>query len=385
MECNTRELVIDSGSLYDHFTKVKDRRKKRGVRYQLPTLLLLIVLAKICGEDKPYGIADWVQCRKEMLLDVLQLEYWRLPDHSTYERILASHEPEIDQTVSDFLGQLPAVEQSQIITLDGKTVRGTITAADRFGVHLLAAYLPEAGIVLKQLPVEKEKENEIVVAPQLLKSLNLEEKVVVGDAMQTQRALSSQIVDAGGDYVWIAKDNQPKTREAIELLFARQKPVRGQGCPPMDFVTAQTTEKEHGRLEERKITVSSMLNDYMDWPFVQQVFQLERRFTYGGSGKEHYEIQYGLTSLNAKQATPEKLLELIRSEWGIENGLHYRRDVTFLEDKTRITCKARARAMACINNLIIALFCKQGFSNHARARRFFDANPLAALSLILRL
>lgn len=71
-----------------------------------------------------------------------------------------------------------------------------------------------------------------------------------GDAMQTQRALSSQIVDAGGEYVWIAKDNQPKTREAIELLFAPNA-VRGQGRPPMDFVTAQTTEKAHGRLEAK--------------------------------------------------------------------------------------------------------------------------------------
>lgn len=385
MECNTAEFVVETGSLYDHFMKMEDSRKKRGIRYSLPTLLLLIVLAKICGEDKPYGIADWVPCRKDMLLEALQLKYPRLPHHSTYERILESHEQTIDKAISEFLGKLPAVEQSQVITLDGKTARGTITGEDRFGVHLLAAYLPQAGIVLKQLPVEKEKENEIVVAPRLLESLNLEEKVVVGDAMQTQRALSSQIVDAGGDYVWIAKDNQPKTREAIELLFAPQKPVRGQGFPPMDFVSAQTTEKEHGRLEERTITVSSMLNDYMDWPCVQQVFKLERRFTYGSSGKVHHEIQYGLTSLSAKQAVPEKLLELVRSEWGIENGLHYRRDVTFLEDKTRMTRKAMARAMACINNLIIALFSKQGFSNHARARRIFDANPFAALSLILRL
>lgn len=385
MECNTAEFIVETGSLYDHFMKMEDRRKKRGIRYSLPTLLLLIVLAKICGEDKPYGIADWVQCRKDMLLEALQLKYPRLPHHSTYERILESHEQTIDEAISEFLGKLPAVEQSQVITLDGKTARGTITGEDRFGVHLLAAYLPQAGIVLKQLPVEKEKENEIVVAPRLLESLNLEEKVVVGDAMQTQRGLSSQIVDAGGDYVWIAKDNQPKTREAIELLFAPQKPVRGQGSPPMDFVSAQTTEKEHGRLEERTITVSSLLNEYIDWPFVQQVFKLERRFTYASSGKTHHEIQYGFTSLSAKQAVPEKLLELVRSEWGIENGLHYRRDVTFLEDKTRMTRKAMARAMACINNLIIALFSKHGFSNHARARRIFDANPFAALSLILRL
>jgi predicted transposase YbfD/YdcC len=102
---------------------------------------------------------------------------------------------------------------------------------------------------------------------------------------------------------------------------------------------------------------------------------LERRFTYRNSGKVHHEIQYGLTSLSAKQATPQKLLKVIRSEWGIENGLHYRRDVTFLEDRTRMTRKAMARAMACINNLVIALFYKHGFTNHARARRIFDANP----------
>jgi len=112
---------------------------------------------------------------------------------------------------------------------------------------------------------------------------------------------------------------------------------------------------------------------------------LKRRFTYTRSGKVQHEIQDGLTSLNVKQASPKRLLELIRAEWGIENGLHYHRDVTFREDKTRMTCKHKARAMACVNNLIIALLCKQGFTNHARARRFYDANPFATLALILRL
>jgi predicted transposase YbfD/YdcC len=385
VESNITEFVVDAGSLYDHFTAIKDMRKKRGIRYSLPTILLLIVLAKLCGEDKPYGIADWVQSRKEMLLDVLQLGYPRLPHHTTYGRILDEHESEIDRVVSEYLGKLPQVEQEAVITLDGKTVCGTITQADRFGLHLLAAYLPGAGIVLKQLPVEKDKENEIGVAPQLLESLNLEEKVVVGDAMQTQRGLSSQIVDAGGDFVWIVKGNQPKTREAIERLFAPQKQMPGQGCPLMDFSTAQTIDKNHGRLEERTIMVSSLLNDYIDWPAVQQVFKLERRFTYENSNKVHHEIQYGLTSLNAGRANPEKLLEVVRSEWGIENGLHYRRDVTFQEDKTRMTRKNMAQAMACLNNLVIALFCKQGFTNHARARRILDANPLAALAIICRL
>jgi len=385
MECNTSEFIVEPGSLYEHFMQVEDKRKKRGIRYSLPTLLALIVLAKLCGEDKPYGIADWIQGRKELLLAALQLTYPRLPHHSTYRRILDRHEREIDRKVSMFLGKLPGVEQARLVSMDGKTARGTVTRADPFGVHQLEAYLPALGIVLKQLPVEKEKENEITVAPQLLEGLNLKEKVVVSDAMHTQRGLSSQIVEAGGDFLWTIKDNQPKTREAIEQLFAPQKRVPGQGCPPMDFATAQICGKEHGRLEERTVVVSSLLNEYLDWPYVQQVFKLERQFIYTNSGKVHHEIQYGLTSLHQRRAAPKELLEMVRAEWGIENGLHYRRDVTFLEDKTRMTRKGTARAMTCINNLVIALFCKHGFTNHAQARRIFDANPLAALTIILRL
>ncbi len=101
-------------------------------------------------------------------------------------------------------------------------------------------------------------------------------------------------------------------------------------------------------------------------------------FTKMKDGRKKRGIRYKLPTLIL-------LIVLAKICGGIENGLHYRRDVTFLEDKTRMTRKAMARAMACINNLIIALFYKEGFSNHARARRFFDANPLTALALILRL
>jgi Transposase DDE domain len=155
--------------------------------------------------------------------------------------------------------------------LDGKSVRGTITAEDPFGLHLLAAYLPGEGVVLMQMVVEKDKENEIVVAPKLLICLDLRNKVVVADAMHTQRSLSIQIKEAGGDYMWIVKDNQPMTRQAIEQLFAPETPVPGLGCPPMDFQQARTVNKPHGRLEEWTITVSSLLKDYLDWPGVVPV------------------------------------------------------------------------------------------------------------------
>lgn len=378
--------VINIGDLLSYLLRVKDGRKPRGKRYDLRMILVIFILAKLCGQNKIYGIADWAQQRSSFLVEALQLKRQRLPHHSTYRRVLAEEidEEELEQIVGEYLSKLPRKGQSVVIVIDGKTVRGTITWEDPFGLHLLAAYLPGEGIVLMQMAVEKDKENEIVVAPKLLECLDLRNKVVIGDAMHTQRQISMQIVASGGDFVWIVKDNQPATRQAIELLFSPEPPpIPGTGCPPKDFRCAKTVDKQAGRLEERKITVSSLLNDYLDWPHLGQVFMLERRFTNLATGEISCEVQYGLTSLTAQAANPERILSIIRSEWGIESGLHYRRDVTFEEDKTRMTRKSMGRVMAIINNLVIGLLNSKGYANHAHARRVFDASPDKALALIL--
>jgi len=294
-------MIISVGELLSYLMRIKDGRKHRGIRYRLEIILVLFILAKLCGQNKTYGIADWVQQRSEYLTEALRLERKRLPHHSTYRRILTDEVDgdELERIVGEYLSQLPRSGQDIVIAIDGKTVRGTITLDDAFGLHLLAAYLPGEGIVLMQMVVEKDKENEIVVAPKLLKCLDLRNKVVVGDAMHTQRQLSFQIVASGGHFVWIVKDNQANTRQAIEQLFAPEKDIPGLGNPPMDFRSATTVEKQAGRLEERTITVSSMLNDYLDWPHLGQVFKLERRFTQLSTGETEYEVQYGLTSLTA--------------------------------------------------------------------------------------
>ena len=84
------------------------------------------------------------------------------------------------------------------------------------------------------------------------------------------------------------------------------------------------------------------------WPHLGQVFRLDRRFTNLSTGEVECEVRYGLTSLTVQMADPKRLLMIVRSEWGIENGLHYRRDVTFQEDQTRMTEKSMGRTMAII-------------------------------------
>jgi predicted transposase YbfD/YdcC len=350
----------------------------------LVTVLVYVILAKLAGQKHVRGIAEWIEHRKEALAEALGLRKARAPHPSTYSRILG-HAVDIEQferVVSEFFAHQPGAGQSVVIAVDGKTVRGTIAAGETQGLHLLAAYLPQEGWVLAQVEVGG-KENEIKAAPRLLKCLDLRDKVVTADALLAQRALSLQIVEAGGDYVWVIKDNQPQLRQDINLLFQPEQCPKGFSPALKDFRTASTVEKGHGRLEQRHITVSTELKDYLDWPYAEQVFKLERDFERLQDGKTTHTLVYGVTSLKAQQAGPQRLLRLIRSHWGIENGLHYRRDETLGEDRCRLRTGHAVRAMVIINNLVLGLLLRQGVSNVPAAQRRFDAHPEEALSLIL--
>lgn len=383
-EINEQGILFDIGSLYHYLERLTDHRKPRGLRYRLVTILVLIFLAKLAGEDCPTGIAEWAKNREAPLVAMLRLPYPKVPHHSTYRRILAEviDVEEFEALAGQFLQQQAEAGLSVVIAMDGKTLRGTIPSGETQGVHLLAAYLPEEGLVLMQVEVDG-KENEITAAPRLLECLDLRGKVVIGDAMHTQRELSAQILAAGGDYLWIVKDNQPRLREDIEKLFAPEVTRPGLGKVGNDFQSASTVNSRHGRLEKRTITTSSLLNDYSDWPGLGQVFKLQRRRELRATGEVTQEVVYGITSLSAKQAHPKRTLKLVRTYWGIENGLHYRRDATLNEDRTRMKQANAAHALAIINNLVIGLLLKNGESNVASARRKYCARPQAALELIL--
>jgi hypothetical protein len=273
---------VDLSGLWARLSALRDARHARGKRYALATVLLLVVLAKLAGEDRPSGIADWVKHRRAQLAAAL-------------ERALG-----------------------------------------------------------------------------------------VADAQHTQRPLSQQIVAAGGAYLWFAKDNQPTLRADIELLFAADRRTVEGGRAPDDFRRARTVEKGHGRRELRELTASAELAGYSDWPGLAQVFRLERERHVVKTGKCERAVGYGLTSLPPTEASPARLLALARAYWGIENGLHYRRDVTFHEDATRLTQGHAGRAMAALNNLVIGLLRLAGFTNLAAARRRCAAALASILASLAR-
>lgn len=368
-------LVFDLEALYVCLEQLADRRRRQGRRYRLADLLLIGVLAKLAGYDTSRAMAHWAKLRATELAVLFHLKRAAMPHYSTWSRVLGSA---VDpQQVEEVLGQFfarasqPAVPTrgSIHVAMDGKTLRGTIPLGATNGVHLLAIYQPKQGVVLAQMRVD-EKSNEITHAPQLLTQVDLRGVLGSSDAMFDQRELSVQIVEAGGDYLWTVKDNQEGLREDIAVLFEPERPRAGTSALPTDFRTVRTVDKGHGRLEKRALTVSRRLSDYSTWPYLAQVFKLESQRT-DALGRTKTETRYGVTSLPAQLASPQRLLDLTRGHWGVENGLHYRRDATLREDHSQLRMGHAPHMLAVLNNIVLGLLARQGETNVAQARRAF--------------
>src|SRR4029078_4065486 len=141
MECNPSEgQLFDVGSLSAEFSQLSDSRKARVKRYPLAMILTLIVLAKVCGEDKPSGIAEWVKHRMGWLCEVLKLGWKRMPHHSSYERIMGQvvRWEELEQLVSRMLSGKRYFGKQVLVAIDGKVLRGTLDEKQG-GVYLLVA------------------------------------------------------------------------------------------------------------------------------------------------------------------------------------------------------------------------------------------------------
>lgn len=245
--------ALDLTALCEHLESVPDQRHARGRRYPLAYILMVIVLAKLSGMTSPFGIAEWAKSRGEPLAKMFRQKRLTAPSLNTLRRTLtdAVFMNQLHMALGRYLYQMYGGLQSVLTTLDGKTLRGTIPKGETRGVHLLAVYLPEEGIVLAQVAVDS-KANEITAAPEVLAAVDLKGRVVCGDAMFTQRDLSVQILAQGGDYLWFAKGNQPTLKADVERFFTpcpQAKPRRASIA-----LTATSTKMQRGRFERRTLS-----------------------------------------------------------------------------------------------------------------------------------
>lgn len=369
-------------ALVERLHGVPDLRDPRGVRYPLPIVLTVAVLAKLAGHGKLRAVADWAGLRAKQLCPLIGFERTTLPHPTTWSRIfgMALDPQALDEVIGEFFSELCSSPIGKgrkrraglTITIDGKTLRGTIPLGTTQGVHLVAAYLPDVGVVLAQLEVQQ-KANELTVAPTLLAQLDLTGVVVTGDAMFAQRNLSVQVVKGGGDYLWKVKENQAELLDDIKTLFDPPPLTKSEALGwdmPADLERARTIDKGHGRIEERQIWVSSALKGYSDWPYLEQVFKLKCHVV-DGLGQITEGVHYGVTSLPRTAASPHRLLALVRNHWGIENGLHHRKDVSLAEDHSQVRMGQAPHVLASLNNVVVGLAINHGETKLPEAQRAF--------------
>jgi predicted transposase YbfD/YdcC len=159
-------------------------------------------------------------------------------------------------------------------------------------------------------------------------------------------------------------------------------PILAQWARRISPRRAETLDKGHGRLEQRRLWASTALNEYVNFPHVAQVCRIERETVELKSGKQRSETVFTITSLAPEQADPHQLLQLNRGQWAIENRSHYVRDMAFDEDRSRIRVGTGAAMMACLRNFAIALARLNGFTNIAAALRAFANQPRRALAAV---
>jgi predicted transposase YbfD/YdcC len=371
---NDEGRLFNIGELHNVLEQVPDNRDEKGMRYTIGILLIVYILAKLCGENTPYGMAEWAKMRATELQNLFGYHRLVQPSNKTLQRLTDTtlEDKALQKTLRHYLHQKYGGQQSVLVTIDGKTLRGTIPKGKTRGVHLLAAYLPEEGVVLLQIEVQH-KENEIVAAPVLLQELDLKGRVVSGDAMFTQRDISVAVLAQGGDYLWFVKDNQKTLRQDVERFFQEVEHAPGWYVEPLPQAVAEETCKQSGRIETRRLTAIPDEHNYLNWPGVNTVFKLERHVFCPAKGDEWSEVVFGITSLSFTTTIARNLLTWTRQHWAIETRWHYRRDVTLGEDATRMKETHQAKVVATINNFIVALANYLGFSNLASARRCFQA------------
>ena len=428
-----RLRVSGERGLLEYLAQVTDHRKPKGRRHDLAAILVVVVVARLCGANSVYAAAQFAATMPQEALRRCGIRYnARLglhvpPSHKTIKRaVRAVDAAAADEQLCAWLRAEAAAGRLnwRHIAIDGKTVRGAVRP-DGTQPHLLAAYDVTAGTVLGQASVGA-KTNEITCFVPLLHAIldsprasspghdgdgdgdgddagagagagaGAELVIVTADALHTQAGHVEAMNKLRIGWILDLKDNQPGLYALADAHPWHEEPV-----------LHATAETGHGRHEIRTIRVTSQVPDGITrrFPGTSQMMLIERyrhdvrgsaataacravgddpHMTCAAGAKISCETVLALTALTPAQAGPEFLLARNRGHWGIENGLHLRRDTTYAEDASRLRAGDAPRLFASIASTVVSVLNDADLTNHAAARRdlAWDRTGLRALGLL---
>lgn len=337
------------------FSGLEDPRVDRTKRHVLADVIVIAVLAVVCGADDWDDVSLFARIREAWLTELLGLRHG-VPSTSTFKRVFRALDPvAFANAFASWTRALVGTNlEGKLVAIDGKTLRGSFKEPSKKGaIHLVTAWVVENKVVFGQLGTDA-KSNEITVIPELLKMLALKGATVTIDAMGCQRNIAAQIVESGGDYVLALKGNQPTLAEEVEAAFVTAEIAEE---PLKHEQRYEETEKAHGRIQRRcviALDVADRLTRTHQWKGLRSIIMVDSTRTV--DGEQSQELRYYISS---HKPDAQMLARCIRQHWSIENNQHWELDVTFREDRSRIRDGSGPDNFAALRRMALSMVTKE--------------------------
>lgn len=347
-----RESELKRSIVEEFLGCIEDPRVERTRKHALETILVVSLLAVLCGADSFVGIERFAKAKLEWLETFLDMS-GGIPSHDTIGRVFAALDAKaLAEAFRRWTMVMATTSSEKLIAIDGKTLRRSFKqAGDSSFVHMVSAWSASNGLVLGQVKTS-EKSNEITAIPELLDLIDVRGALVTIDAAGTQTEIAEKIVEKGGDYLLAVKGNQPTLHKAVIEHFSD---VDSTSAPFASFVTH---DHGHGRDETRRVSISHAVDEIESaerWPALSTMIRIESTRTI--KGKTSTENRYYISS--RRNLPPKRALAAVRSHWGIENELHWVLDVAFQEDDCRVRAGNAAANFSAVRQLALGLLKKR--------------------------
>lgn len=341
-------------SVYSHFSTLIDPRIiNHNTRHEMKDILIISLLAVICGADSWVDIELFGSCKRVWLEGFLSLPNG-IPSHDTFRRFYSMLDAkEFELCFMSWIASLVEKHHGEIIAIDGKTSRRSLDDGRGLkALHLVSAWASENGVVLGQVKCG-DKGGEIGAMEALLKVLDLKNTTVTMDAMGCQRKLASQIIEKGGHYMLATKGNQGTLHEKIKAIFDKAEQIQFKA-----MVYSQDTQfdKGHGRVEQRDCTVFHIMYapEFKEkWAGLTSLVKIKSEVY--KQGKTTSQTRYYISSLPPDAAI---CAHAIRQHWGVENCLHWCLDMSFNDDYARARMGNSAENFAVLRRIALNLLKK---------------------------
>jgi predicted transposase YbfD/YdcC len=350
----SKETMEQFGSCWEG---LEDPRSGNAALHDFHELLMIALCCVLCGGQGAVDMAVFAEAKEPFLRSFLTLANG-LPSHDTFSRLFRNLDPDqFRDSFQRFMAQFS--EQLQgVVAIDGKVLRRSFDGASgKSALHMVSAWGSEQRLVLAQIATDA-KSNEITAVPRLLRMLALKGTIVTADALNCQRAIAEQIVEQKGDYALALKGNQGTLFDDVVLLLDDPELKASTSAP--------VVEADHGRIETRTAMVSTeidWLQKQHQWPGLKAIGKVVRRRE--TADKTTTETAYYLLS---RVLGPERLNQVARQHWGIENSLHWRLDVVMNEDQDRTRMGHGPHNLAVLRHMAINAMQKEGSKGSLRGK-----------------